>query len=495
MNVFLRYVLLSVWFLTAWKAAAQTGVKETHPSFSYDSTQHSLMSKAVRRDSLGRFVEINRIFIIGNRLTRDQIILRELSIRKGDIFFNRDLPDVLEIDRKKLINTRLFNTVEIRSMEVYDNKVDLIIDVNERWYTFPSPIFELSDRNFNEWWHTYNHDLKRVNYGMRLYQFNMRGRNETLRLTAQFGYQRKFDLLYRFPFIDKQQRHGLTIDIDYKEAKNLVVQTEDHKYVFAEADRILRYQTSGSLTYSYRKSFYKTHQFSVGYRHIRVSDIVIDSNANYINGELLTQAYPSISYQFNADHRDVGAYPLNGYQFIYFIGHNGIGISDELQSLETSLLYSRYMNLKNWYLSNNSIGYFSTPRDVPYVNYGVLGHNRQFVRGYELYIIEGPWYLLNKTTLKKRIFHRDYHWASMPIRQFRHIPISVYLKTYADLGYVRNYPYYEVRNINTSLSDKLLAGTGLGLDVVGFYDMVLRFEYSINAEGEHGIFFHVKREF
>jgi hypothetical protein len=83
----------------------------------------------------------------------------------------------------------------------------------------------------------------------------------------------------------------------------------------------------------------------------------------------------------------------------------------------------------------------------------------------------------------------------MPAEQFRHIPISIYLKTYADLGYVQNYPYYEELDINTRLSNNVLAGTGFGLDVVGFYDIVLRFEYSFNAEGEQGFFFHVKKEF
>lgn len=497
MNVFLRYVVLTVMFLSACPAHGQTSSSEVAVGPEDSHRRKTSPTQQVRSDSVvGKFVQINRIFIIGNRLTRDKIILRELSVRTGDIFYNLDLSAALDLDRKKLINTRLFNTVEIRSMELHENKVDLIIDVNERWYTFPSPIFELSDRNFNDWWHNYNHDFRRVNYGMRLYQFNMRGRNETMRLTAQFGYQRKFDLLYRFPSIDKRQRHGLTIDIDFRESKNLAFQTRDHKYEFAESDNVLRFQTGVALGYSYRKSFYKTHQASIGYRHIRVNDAVLDSNANYIHGELLTQAYPSISYQFNADHRDVAAYPLNGYQFIYFVAHNGIGISEDIQYFETSILYSRYMDLGNkWYLSNNSIGYFSEPRDLPYVNYGVLGHSRQFVRGYELYIIEGPWYALNKTTLKKRIFHRDYHWASMPVRQFRHIPISIYLKTYADLGYVRNYPFYETRNLNTRLSDKMLVGTGLGLDIVGFYDMAFRIEYSINGEGEHGVFFHVKREF
>src|SRR5690606_10003834 len=188
-------------------------------------------------DSVGRFIQINRIFIVGNKITHDRIILRELTLRHGDIIYNLDLPAIIENDKKKLINTRLFNTVEIRPLELQPGFVDLLIDLNERWYTFPSPIFELSDRNFNEWWQTYDHDFRRVNYGLRLYQFNMRGRNETLRLTAQFGFQRKFELSYRFPFIDKRQKHGLIIDGDFTETKNLAYRTVDHKLDFLKADK------------------------------------------------------------------------------------------------------------------------------------------------------------------------------------------------------------------------------------------------------------------
>ena len=450
----------------------------------------------VASDSAGRFLLINRVFIIGNRLTRDQIIIRELSLKPGDLVYNLDLPDVLDLDKKKLINTRLFNTVEIRTMELQENRVDLLVDLNERWYTFPSPIFELSDRNFNEWWQNYDHDFKRVNYGLRLYQFNMRGRNETLRFIAQFGFQRRFELMYRFPYIDKRQKHGISIDLGFHETKNLAYQTSEHKYVFAESDRILRNERRAGLTYSYRNSFYQTHSFNVAYRSMRVNAIVIDSNANYIHGELLKQEYPAVSYQFNSDHRDVSAYPLKGNQFLFLISQNGLGISKDLNNFETSLLYSKYFDLKKaFYLSNNFIAYYSQPKDIPYINFGVLGQRRQFVRGYELYVVEGPWYFLNKTTFKKRIFSRNYHWAMMPVKQFRHMPVAVYLKTYADMGYVKNYPYYEERNLNTTLSDKMLFGTGLGLDVVGFYDIVVRFEYSFNAEGEQGFFFHVKKEF
>jgi outer membrane protein assembly factor BamA len=448
-------------------------------------------------DSTGRFLIINRVFILGNRLTREQIILRELTLKSGDVIYSLDLPGIIDLDKKKLFNTRLFNTVDIRTLELEDNKVDVLVDLNERWYTFPSPIFELADRNFNEWWQNYDHDFKRVNYGLRLYQFNMRGRNETLRFVAQFGFQRRFELMYRFPYIDKKQKHGLSIDMGFLETKNLAYQTRDHKYEFAKSDQILRNERTAGLTYTYRNSFYQTHSLKLEYRNLHVHQIVQDSNANYIHGEQsLRQAYASLYYQFISDHRDVFAYPLRGNQLVVNLSQNGLALSDDLQKLETSLLYSKYFDLsKGFYLSNNTIFHYSFPDDIPYINYSVLGQRKQFVRGYELYVIEGPKYFLNKTTFKKLLFSRIYHWAMMPAEQFRHIPISIYLKTYADLGYVENYPYYEEQQVNTRLSDRLLAGTGFGLDVVGFYDIVLRFEYSFNAQGEKGFFFHVKKEF
>jgi outer membrane protein assembly factor BamA len=447
-------------------------------------------------DTLGKYVTVNKVFIVGNQITRDRIVLRELTLKTGDVIHTDDLTTILEKDRKKLLNTRLFNTVEIRALELEDNKIDLLIDVNERWYTFPAPLIELSDRNFNEWWRNYGHDFRRINYGLRLYQYNMRGRNETLRLHAQFGFQKKFEIMYRIPYIDKNQKQGLSFDFNFLETKNLAYRTFEHKYEFLKHDDILRIIRYGGVTYTYRNSFYQTHSFRLEYLSANVSDTVKLLNPIYLKGESNQQSFATASYTFVSDHRDLFTYPLKGHLFSLNVSRNGLLASDDLQKLEGLLSYSKYIDLKNhFYLSNNMVGYASTPDDISYMNFGVLGIRKQFVRGYELYVIEGPMYAMNKTTLKKLIFSRKYHWEAMPLEQFRHVPISIYLKTYADIGYVKNYPDYEKMNINTRLSNKLLSGAGFGVDIIGSYDVVIRIEYTINAEGERGFFFHLKREF
>jgi outer membrane protein assembly factor BamA len=458
-----------------------------------DSVKRPPKNKALA-DSSARFIRINRIFIVGNRITRDRIILRELSLKQGDLIYSSDIPGILELDKKKLINTRLFNNVSIRTLELETNQYDLLVDLKERWYTFPSPIFDLADRNFNEWWENYNHDFKRVNYGLRLYQFNMRGRNETLRFVAQFGYLRRFDLSYRIPNLDRNQKHGLAFDFDFSEAKNVAFRTTNHKLEYLESENVQRITRGGGVTYLFRNSFYQTHSLKLEYRHNSISDSLLEVNDNYLGGEGKTsQQFGVLTYSFTSDRRDYIAYPLRGYYFNGNIVRSGLTENDDLSKTETTLTFAKYFDLKkDFFLSNNIVAHVSTPNNLPYFNYGALGYRKQFIRGYEVYVIEGPMYVMNKTTFKKKIFSRHYHWSAMPIEQFRDIPLSVYLKTYADFGFVTNYDNYIP---GKPLTDKLLSGVGGGVDIIGSYDMVLRFEYTFNAEGERGFFFHIRKEF
>jgi outer membrane protein assembly factor BamA len=457
-----------------------------------DSVRRPVKGKSVA-DSTGRFIRVNRIFIVGNRITKDQIILRELTLKPGDVVYNTELPIILDLDQKKLINTRLFNTAEIKTLEFQTDQIDLLIDVDERWYTFPAPIFELADRNFNEWWQNYNHDFSRVNYGLKLYQFNMRGRNETLRLTAQLGFQRRFEISYRFPYIDKKQKHGLIFDFDFSETKNLAYATLEHKLQFENSEDILKSTRGGALTYTYRNSFYATHALKIEYRNSSINDTIAALNPNYFGEGNKTQQYGIISYQFTADHRDYVGYPLRGYYFSTGVTKLGISNKDDVDKLDLNATFAGYISLqRNFFISNNTLGFWSTPDGLAYANYSALGYRKQFVRGYEIYLIEGPYYILNKTTLKKRIFNRTYNLSLMPLKQFRYVPLSIYLKTYADLGYVENYTGY---TNGVRLTNKLLTGIGAGIDIVASYDAVFRLEYTFNGEGERGFFFHIKKEF
>lgn len=467
-----------------------------HEGFAVADTVKRSSRNKVQPDSSAEYLEVNRILILGNKLTRNSIILRELSLKKGDFVLESDLPVILEKDQRKLFNLRLFNTVTVRSLDMGNGLIDLLIEVDERWYTFPVPIFQLSDRNFNEWWENYDHDISRVNYGLKLYQYNMWGRNQTLILTAQFGFQRRFEFQYRIPYINKKQKQGLIFEVDYIEAKNVADSTVNHKLDYFKSEDILRNTKGIGLTYTYRNNFYIQHRLKYEYRQTSIADTLQELNPNYLGPEKKNQKFDALTYEFISDHRDVIAYPLKGYQLFLHVQKTGVGVHKDLNKTDAFLSFSGFLDLKkNFFLSNLSFVYTSTPNKLPYFNYGAMGYNRIFIRGYEVYVIEGPHFFLNKTTFKKRIFNRIWTVENSIIPQFNHFPLAIYLKAYTDFGYVNNYPAYSENSFNTLLSDKFLGGAGFGIDFVTAYDVVVRVEYTFTSQNQSGFFFHLKKEF
>ena len=101
-----------------------------------------------------------------------------MNFKKNDSISFSDFQSVIEEDKRKLINTDLFNEVQIKFLLIEEKNVDIIIEVIESIYWSPNLIFELSDRNFNDWWVNFNHDFKRINYGLGFEHSNISGRND-----------------------------------------------------------------------------------------------------------------------------------------------------------------------------------------------------------------------------------------------------------------------------------------------------------------------------
>ena len=453
----------------------------------------SSITDGQQEDSLaGQTVRVNKIFIVGNRRTKDRIILRELSVTSGTEILRGDIPIIIEKDRDKLINTTLFLEVDIHMLDLSDQLVNVVVQVKERWYFFPSPIFKLADRSFNEWWSNQNRDLSRVNYGLKLFQYNFRGRRETLKLVAQFGFSKSFAINYVVPAFDADQRNGLIFDIGYTDQKNLAYRSTDNKQTFLESDDILRRTFATALTWTHRYSFYNRHYFKVGYNYTTVNDTVAMLNPNYLLDGRTRQEYFTISYRFTRDYRDYIAYPLQGNFLSLKVEKNGLGIFNDLNRLSFRGSYAKYFTLKNnFYLSGRITGLASFPKRQAYFNTAAIGYRPDDVRGYDLYVIEGQNYIINKITFKKLLFSKEQKIKSIPIPQFQTIPIAVYLKTFFDGGYLDN----ELSDPeNLALSNRYLFGGGVGLDIVTYYDLVLRLEYSFNDRGENGFYLNIRAD-
>jgi len=424
---------------------------------------------------------IDEIFIVGNRKTKEHIILRELEFHEGSRLKLIDLEEIIEKDKQKLINTRLFMSVDFNLIDLSGDRIDIIIRVFERWYFFPFPIFELADRNFVDWWVNQEHDLKRVEYGIKLYQYNMRGRNETLKFIAQFGFTKRFELAYTFPYIDKDQKWGLGVFGGYSTNKNMAYKTDEHKRIFLDSESRLRERIRTGMTFTFRPSFYYYHGFSMNFFYTHVQDTIMDLNPNYFLHGNTEQRFFEFSYTFVRDLRDIAQYPLKGSYLMGSISKRGLGIYDDINQLEFSALYSRYWDLgKKFYLAGNIGTSLSFPESQPYNLLNAIGFRPFTLRGYELYVIEGQHFLNSKWTFKRLLVKGNPSFETFFRKdQFSEFPFAIYLKTYFDFAYVYNYRNYSE---NSLFTDELIYGGGAGIDLVTFYDMIFRFGYSINKD-------------
>ncbi len=448
----------------------------------------------LRRSISTDTVVIDKIFIIGNKKTKENIIRREMSIHEGDSYVRAGLDEIIIDDRRRIINTKLFLNVNLNIVELSGHKVDIIVRVSERWYFFPVPIFDLADRNFTEWWVNQKHDFSRVNYGLKLRHFNFRGRREILSMTAQFGYTKLFRLSYTFPYINRNQKIGLKIYGDYANNKNIAYKTIRHRLQFMDSEKILRERWRGGASLTYRPNFYSTHSFGIGFSSTTVADTVVYENANYFSGGDINQRYIALTYSFVWDFRDFVSYPLTGAYLKIKANILGVGIFNDVNIFSVNARYSRYFDLgKKFYFGTSLAGYLSTPSAQPYYNYTGVGKSPDFMRGFERYFIEGPVYVVNKNNLKWEMFATEVDISRLiKMKQFSKIPFAAYISLNFEHGYIQNYPAYIE---NTLFSNRYIYGTGIGLDIVTFYDLVMRWEYSFNIEGENALFFNLHAAF
>lgn len=460
------------------------------PLWSFSQTVISFPTDSVATpDKEKQMVQIDRIFIHGNKKTKEYVIRREISLDEGEVVSIAELESILKEDRQRIFNTRLFQKVETTAIPLSDNLYDVLIEVSERWYVVPVPIFNLVDRNFNDWWENQERDLSRVNLGAKFTHYNFRGRREKLSLVAQFGYTRSLLAQYYVPYIDKTRKNGMGISLQYASNSNIPLQTIEHKRIFIDDNKPLREVYGAALNFTRRASFYNTHTATLSFFSNFIADTVLAKNTKYLLTGNNSMRYFALGYNFRRDLRDVFSYPLRGFLINADVTKRGLGIFNDLNMFSVEATYNHHVPLSNkFFFSNSFTGRISTPQKQPYYLLTGMGYGGKLIRGFELYVIEGQHLLLNKTELKYELLKEEIALGGvMPLEQFRHFPFAVYPKVFLDAGYVfMPIPYPS----NERLTNRPLWGGGAGLDMVSFYDFVFRMEYSFNSLGQQGFFLH-----
>ncbi len=429
---------------------------------------------------------ISEITFFGNKITRKPIIYRELTFSKGDsISINKLKLQVIK-SQENLMNTFLFNEARIEFAILSEKEIQIYVFFKERWYTWPVPLFEVIDRNFNEWWQTKK--FSRTIYGGALVRNNFRGRNEVLQLALREGYAEKSSLYYAIPYIDKDQNVGITINAIYSRNHEIAFRTFSNKLeYYSDPNTMIRKEFAAGLRCTRRNGFYLNHAFSVDYKIDFITDTVAQMNPSYFLNQHTKQQYINFMYSFVDDHRDNKAYPLKGYVFDFEADKTGFFKNDiDLISLKSSIHHYLPLTKKlyfAWLLRSRITGH----EPQPYFFQKALGYGTEYIRGYEYYVVDGQNYIMAKTNIKYSLLRPfNVRMKFIPFEKFNVVPVALYLNAFSDVGYVRDKYFYQ----NNPLANTFLIGGGIGLDYVSYYNIVLRFEYCINHLGEKGFFIH-----
>jgi len=441
-------------------------------------------------------VYIDSISVVGNQKTKAEIILREMSLREGDTVAVSKLSSAIEQSEQMILNTGLFNraSISFKAWEGATGRVHLLVTVEETWFVYPIPIFELADRNFNVWWVEQNRSLKRTNYGMDFAHINVSGRNDRLKASVKYGYTRRYSLSYTMPYVNRARTLGLSADVAFLRNREVNYQTEENKQAFFEReDAFMLDRFSINLGAIYRPAIQTFHRFNLRFHQNRVgTEVAHDLNpAFFLNGRHL-QRFFALRYQFFYENRDVAPYPWEGSFLSAEFEKEGLGVWNERSGLNLTAGYGRYFPFgERWSLGMEARGKVSLIRSPqPYRENRAIGFGDTNLRGFEYYIIDGLDMGMLKSSLRFRFWDNRIHFGKlMPISAFRTMPFRLHLTFNSDFGYV-NSPHTSVE-LNNFLNNRLLWGGGVGLDIVLYFDKVIRIEYSVNDLLENGLFLHL----
>ncbi|MGC8864358.1 MAG: POTRA domain-containing protein [Bacteroidales bacterium] len=430
---------------------------------------------------------LNQIRIEGIKITREQIVRREITVHEGDTLPSEKMPQITREIRSNLLNASIFNFVEVRFDTIAPTQLCLNIKVVERWYVWPYPIFEIADRNFNAWWRAKN--FSRINYGINLIWFNFRGRRETLSLFTRLGYDHKISLAWNIPYLNQNRKMGLGIGISTGGTHEVAIFTDSLNNVrfFKDENKYLKTEQQAWIWLTYRPAIHTTHTLGLTWNCYHAQDTLLKINPQYGS---LRVSYPSVFYQIKIDYRDYKHYPLEGWYVDFSAEKWGLPAWGENapQNLKTETNLRYYMRIaRHWYGAAGWYGSLQSGSRPPYPLLSGLGYGRYFVRGYEYYVIEGNRLTTFRLNLKYALVpQKTTRLPYIKTEKFAKVHYAFYLNAFTDAGYAR--AWHE--SVPTHFNNRLLYSAGLGLDFVTYYDKVLRVEYTVNHQGETGIYLH-----
>ncbi len=401
----------------------------------------------------GRIVK--QVIITGNKLTKDFVITREMSLRIGSVI----TPESIAYDKERIYSLRLFNRVDIIQVPSDSSGDILLINVDERWYIFPVIVFGIED-----------HDWNKLYYGLGGIHKNFRGQNEQLYGAFALGYDPFLDLSYKNPRIDGDGDYQLQGEFFYQKVRNksLMIQTSPTNYD--------QNYYNGSLVLGKRYGIATLVWTGISYNILHVSDYMPERTLTAAG----TDRYFVLQAGTTYDTRDLGEYPRMG---------SFLSITMVRYGIVAPIDYWRFMIDARQFVPFTSFMTFAVRGfgnvvfgggEIPVYDHQYIGYDNR-VRGHYGEIMEGESATGISTELHIPLFEPLFiHAPQMPIQQFATWKFGIVGALFADVGQA----WYQ----KTQLAmNHFIRGYGAGLHFLLAYSYVVRTEIGFNERGKSQI--------
>ncbi|HVK97615.1 MAG TPA: POTRA domain-containing protein, partial [Flavisolibacter sp.] len=413
--------------------AVETKAQEITTDLSSEKDQE-IMNRPV--DSTENLL-IKEISISGNKRTRIPTILRELSVQEDDKYSLQDLVHKLELSKQQLMNTSLFRHVNIDFNTIENEGIVININVEERWYLYPIPFVKAVDDNFSKWWKEDDRRLDQLNYGIRLTQKNFTGRNDRLTANLMNGYTKQILLEYRGLYLDKEMKWYSNVSMAVGKNREVIYQTRENKQLgFKNSTGFIHSFSRMIVDVIYRPAIRGHHTFSFGYLQDRVADTIIKLNSNFASRSASTR-FPTFGYSFSFNAVDFSPYPTKGIEGAFSLSRLGVNSPISVWHLDAKASSNWKLGANN-FINLKFVGILKVPFNQPYIMQRFLGSGGYFLQGYEDYVVDGVAGGYSKASYHYQIVNKTIRMPENKFRMQTSVPFRVYLKTFANAGYVHN---------------------------------------------------------
>lgn len=450
------------------------------------------------------YIHIVSAQVTGNGKTKDKIIIRELDFLLNDSLATFDdsktftsshekrinfsdsseISKRLKYSRENIINTSLFLMVDIILKQLNENQYGLEIHVQERWYFWVFPVVTIDAPNFNEW--IAEPDFGQLNQGLFASHNNIFGLSHQASIIGYVGSSSKLALGYHVPWVGKGQKIGLKMGLAY--TSDAVIEygsVNNERQMLFDKNSVKNIKFGAAL--NIRPGLYNYATIKLGIVATSISDSLYAISAGYLPDSAQSVTSTDLYIDYAYDSRNNKSYPLKGNYLKGFVEKKGLGIiTHDVDYFFYGIDFHFYQKLsKKFYVAEMVKAVTASSVNIAYSYKLNLTAGDNYLRGYDLNAIRGDKMYYFRGNIKYELIEPTLKISKRkPESKFRNVQYAFYLNAFSDAGFVR-----DDYNLSNPYNNKMLYSWGLGIDLVSYYDMVLRFEYAFTSEYTHGFFF------